>query len=586
MRVLTVARWYPSHDGPGRGTFVADLVRATAAAGVDARVVSFDRVLVRGRLEAREAVLVGARAAYERVASPEALFVVPASRGAPGVPVARLPVVRRPGATDGPANVDDHLAALRPFVTRLLEGWPPDVIHAHTGLPDGVAAATVGRELGIPVAVTEHASTIEAELADPAAVELYRTLLEPGARLLAVSPPVAGRLASLLGAAAGSIGVLPNPVDDAAFLPADPAGRDADELLWVGALGEHKGIDVLLRAVARLRSGRPGVHLRLVGGERAAGDMARWRGLANELGIGDAVVLDGWLDRPAVAAAMARAGAFVHPSPSETFGVAAAEAILSGLPVATRRSGGVPWLVELSGGFGAVADGDDPAAFAGAIETVLDRRLSITAEAARARLVEQIGAAAVTARALEAYRDLAAASPGGTRGLEGRPAATSRLPATTSAALPSVLVATEREQSIPRVAALPDGLRAQVTLVVPPPAEGAPASTRSPSPTVGAIRIVEASPARHERPPKGRGPIARLKRATWKPPPTADEELAAAVSRAIEAPRSGDGLQDVVALDAPAAVLVSGMDARRVRLASGTLRWLADRWDAEEGGGR
>ena len=54
---------------------------------------------------------------------------------------------------------------------------------------------------------------------------------------------------------------------------------------------------------------------------------------------------------------MARAGAFAHPSPSETFGVVAAEAILSGLPVATRRSGGVPWIIELAGGFGAVADG-------------------------------------------------------------------------------------------------------------------------------------------------------------------------------------------------------------------------------------
>jgi len=593
MRVLTVARWYPSHDGPGRGTFVADLVGATAAAGVDARVVSFDRVLVRGRLEARDAILAGARAAYQRVATPDALFVVPATRGAPGVPVVRLPVVRRPGATDAEANVDDHLAALRPFVTRLVERWRPDVIHAHTGLPDGIAAATVGRELGIPVAVTEHASTIETELADPAAVELYRTLLEPGARLLAVSPPVAGRLARLLDVPAGSIGVLPNPVDDAAFSVADPVDRDADELLWVGALGEHKGIDVLLRAVAQLRSRRPTVHLRLVGGERSVGDMARWRALATELGIGDAVVLDGWLDRPAVAAAMARAAVFVHPSPSETFGVVAAEAILSGLPVATRQSGGVPWIVELSGGFGAVADGDDPAALAGAIEVVLDRWLSVTAEAARARLVEAIGTAAVTARTLEAYRELAATTPPGPRAAEAAFGVTSSAEAVPLAPLPSVLVATEREQSIPRVAALPDGLRERVTLVVPPLAEGALAQTPAdgatahPSwPMAGQVRIVEAAPARHERPPKGRGPIARFKRATWKPPLTADEELAVVVGRVIEVPGAGGGPQDAIALDAPAAVLLSGMDGRRVRLAPGSLRWLADRWDAEEAGRR
>ena len=54
LRVLTVARWYPSHDLPGRGSFVADLVATTVAAGVDARVVSFDRVLIRGRIEWRD----------------------------------------------------------------------------------------------------------------------------------------------------------------------------------------------------------------------------------------------------------------------------------------------------------------------------------------------------------------------------------------------------------------------------------------------------------------------------------------------------------------------------------------------------
>ncbi|MGZ8437496.1 MAG: glycosyltransferase, partial [Candidatus Limnocylindrales bacterium] len=406
LKVLTVARWYPSHDAPGRGTFVADLVGATVAVGVDARVVSFDRLLVRGRVEARDAVLDHARTACERVATPAALFVVPASRGAPGVPVARVPFVRRLGSDDVAALIEDHLVALRSFAARLVGEWRPDVIHAHTGLPDGIVAAEVGRELGIPVVVSEHASTIEVELADPEALERYRTLLGPVVQLLAVSPPIARRLGDLLGVAADRIPVLPNPVDDASFTPADPAGRDGDELLWVGALGEHKGIEVLLHTLVRLRGRRPGLRLRMVG-ERSTGDVARWQALAREIGVADAVSFEGRLERPAVVAAMARAGTFVHPSPSETFGVVAAEAILSGLPVASRRSGGVPWIVDLSGGFGAVADGDDVAAFAAAIETVVDRRLPVSAEEARARLVGSVGAAAVATRAIAWYEDVA-----------------------------------------------------------------------------------------------------------------------------------------------------------------------------------
>ena len=590
MRVLTIARWYPSHDGPGRGTFVADLVGATAATGADARVISFDRVLVRGKVDTRDATLAAARAIYQRIAAPETLFVVPGTRGAPGVPVARLPVVRRPGSGDAAALVEDYHAALRPFLIRLADGWRPDVIHAHTGLPDGVVGAAVGRELGIPVVVTEHASTIEAELAEPAALERYRTLLDPGVRLLAVSPPVAARLGALLGVPAESIGVVPNPVDEDAFGGPVTTERDPDELLWVGALGEHKGINVLLEAMARLRSGRPTLRLRLVGGERAAGDVARLQALAGQLGLDGAISFDGWLDRQAVAAAMARAAAFVHPSPSETFGVVAAEAILAGLPVASRRSGGVPWIVELSGGFGAVADGDDPASFARAIRTVLDGRLTSSAEAARARLVASVGTKAVTAAMLDVYREAVAASaplpvrPGG------GPAASAATPRTTPTAvprvassLPRVLVATEREQSIPRAAGLPEGLREQVILVVPPLPDPAPAPG-SAAPLDG-LRVVEAAPVRHERPPKGRGPIARLKRATWKPPLTADGELALAVRNAAGEGR-GRGPHEVVALDAPAAVIVDAMDDRRVRLAAGSLRWLADRWDAEAAGRR
>jgi hypothetical protein len=400
-------------------------------------------------------------------------------------------------------------------------------------------------------------------------------------------------VARLLGVPVDAIGVVPNPVDDAAFPPADPGGRDPDELLWVGALGEHKGIEVLLRSVAQLRRRRPTLHLRLVGGERMPGDLDRWRSVAGDLGIGDAVAFDGWLDRRGVAAAMARAGVFVHPSPSETFGVVAAEAILSGLPVAARRSGGVPWIVDLSGGFGTVSEGDDAMAFAAAIQALLDAKPSVSPGEARARLVAAVGRSAVGAATLERYEEaiagrwsvrttVAVTSGAAATGAVSAAAPIGATPTSRSSApapLPRVLVATEREQSIPRVAALPDGLRERVVLVVPPATDPAPAD--GPLVAAGTVRLVEAARARYERPPKGRGPIAQLKRAAWKPPLTADEELGVAIRTAVEQVDREREPHDVVALDAPAAVLIDRLDRRRIQLASGSLRWLADRWDAE-----
>ena len=45
--------------------------------------------------------------------------------------------------------------------------------------------------------------------------------------------------------------------------------------------------------------------------------------------------------------------------------------------------------------------------------------------------------------------------------------------------------------------------------------------------------------------------------------------------------RQGGGPVQVVAIDAPAAVLVAGLAGTGVQLAPGALDWLADRWDAE-----
>lgn len=580
LRVLTVARWYPSHDSTGRGSFVADLVAATAGAGVDARVVSFDRVLVRGRIEWRDADRVPARAAYDRVATPDALFVTPASYGAPGVPVARVPVVRRPGADDVAALVEDHLDALGPFVHQVVQTWRPDVIHAHTGLPDGIAAATVGRELGIPVVVSEHASTIDADLADPRARERYRGLFGPGVRMLAVSPSLADRIADGAGVPAAGIGILPDPVDVAAFSPADPARRDPDELLWVGSLGEHKGIEVLLHAFADVRARRPGLRLRLVGDERAAGERKRWEELAATLDVGTAVTFEGWLDRVGVAAAMARAAVLVHPSPSETFGVAAAEAILTGLPVASRRSGGVPWIVELAGGYGRVADDDTPASFAAAIESVMAGGLPVDGATARERLVESIGAAAVARQAVDLYRDAMGAAPHPSGIVAADDAVTS--PASgRPTPLPRVVLATGREQARRLVAQLPEGLQQRLVLVLPAHI-GDPEDQASTTTT--AARIVEAGPVPPAKPrPRGRSPLARLRRVCFRPAPTSDDLLEEAIDAAA---RITDVRRpvEIVAIDAPAVMVVERLGPRRTRLAPGSLRWLADRWDADAHG--
>jgi glycosyltransferase involved in cell wall biosynthesis len=574
MKVLTVARWYPSHDSPGSGSFVSDMVRATVELGVEARVASFDRVRVPRTLtrEGRS----HAAAVYRTLASPESLFLTPPSLGAPGVAVARIPVIYSTGNEVTEALIDDHAYALRPFVRALCGTWRPDVIHAHTGLPDGIVAAEIGRELGIPVIVTEHASTIEAALASPIALARYRTLLEPDIRLLAVSPSTADRLAGLLGVESDRIKVLANPIFEASFPLAGPAGRRPDELLYAGSLAPHKGIDVLLRALGLMRTARPSLRLRIIGAEITAGEREPLENLTAELGLSDVVAFEGWANRERIASAMARASVLVHPSPSETFGVVAAEAILSGLPVASRRSGGVPWIIDLSGGFGAVATGDDDAAFASAIMTLLDRPPAVSAAVARSRLVDAVGSSAIAADALTLYRSVAGRGVGVS---ESDLTAVAHARPERSGGVPSVLAARDRGHAAKTVAKFPEGLRRHLVLVASRPGPRAVTTTEQINNAMHPGRFVEADPVPARR--RGWGPLARVQRAVQRPQPTVDDVLASAILHVASGVRGGDEPIEVVALDAQAAAIVARLDPTKVRLAPGSRRWLADLWDVQ-----
>ena len=96
----------------------------------------------------------------------------------------------------------------------------------------------------------------------------------------------------------------------------------------------------VVRVFARVRAGRA-ARLRLVGDgpERAAAEA-----LARELGVaGDVELVGEHGDLPAL---LAGAAAFLLPSETESFGLAALEALAAGIPVVASRVGGLPEVVR------------------------------------------------------------------------------------------------------------------------------------------------------------------------------------------------------------------------------------------------
>jgi glycosyltransferase involved in cell wall biosynthesis len=600
LHVLFVARWYPSHDQPGRGTFVADLAQALIdSERAQVTVASFEATHVRGIVETRTERARGAEALLAPGLRGPAAANNPPSWGAAGTPVARLPVFldgERRRASD---VVGAHVAPLLAFARGVAARRPIDLIHAHTGLPDGIAAAQVAQDLDVPLLVTEHASTTADDLVDDEARTLYRRLLEPPHSLVAVSRALAHDVARSLGVPDSAVPVLPNAVPVDGFPSGAVEQRDASELLYVGSRKASKGIETLLRAFAQVLPERPGLRLRLIGSPGQPADQIRWDALTGDLGIRAAVSFEGAASRDEVAAAMRQAALFVHPSPRETFGVVAAEALASGLPVAATPSGGVDEIVGHDGRFGAVATSLAPSALADAITRALAASGRMDRAGMRAHVESRFGADAVAARTIETYDALLGAFRPNPRRIGGRAEALNPDPISRSpvvVGLPLV-VAMARGQAIERVALVPAPLRDRLTVVTSP--RGRYADDRE-LPVWGtwleydpeqfyrdAVEALERAP----RPKGGLGRLAaalgggdiekRRKDLAGRRDDVRRDGTTRFFGEAIRSLGGGTEPVWIVALDADDVLLADRVRGAAGRLAPGGLRWLVDLWDQE-----
>jgi len=131
--------------------------------------------------------------------------------------------------------------------------------------------------------------------------------------------------------------VIPNGLKVADFAAAVPRGN-ANDLLFIGELRPIKGVDILLRAIAALKSERP-VTATIVGSGPDAGAL---KSLASELGLDGLVTFAGAL--PA-REAFALGRVMVVPSLAESFPYVVLEATAAGLPLISTNVGGIPEIV-------------------------------------------------------------------------------------------------------------------------------------------------------------------------------------------------------------------------------------------------
>lgn len=344
--VAVVTPWYPTSEQPFRGSFVSAMVAATAP-GCDRYTLYHCDSWVAAMSAAEEARV---REAQRRLAP----AVADAGPAAGGARLVYLPVpVPRGLGHDGVA--DRHAAHLaRVFADGPV---PAPVVHAHVGTPTGWATMPHVRP-GARFFVTEHASYIEAVLAEPRSREMYAALLERCTRLFAVSGAFAATLRAEFPASADKIDVIANPV--AFGSPRPEPVRALRRWLYVGSLTARKAVHLVVDAFAACRRDDPALTLTLVGpgAERAALE-ARAAGH----GVADAVTFTGAVAPEAALAQMRAHDLLVHASRWETFGMTMVEAVAAGLPVLVTRCGGpeetLAGVADAAAEFAAVEDTAD-----------------------------------------------------------------------------------------------------------------------------------------------------------------------------------------------------------------------------------
>jgi D-inositol-3-phosphate glycosyltransferase len=249
------------------------------------------------------------------------------------------------------------------------EGNSYSLIHSHYWL-SGWAASQLKRAWNVPVVHMAHTlglikNTVARNSADmEKAIRLKaeREIFEAADRMIAPSEGEKIQLNEVYGVAPERVSIAPCGVDLQLFRPYEktyclnklnlPPSR---YLLFVGRIDPVKGIDVLLRAIARVvNCSNPqlkNVHLLIIGGtvgEDGNGGSANLRRLMNmgtELGLSHHVTFLGSKNQVELPYYYSLADACVLPSLYESFGIVALESMACETPVIASNVGGLPSII-------------------------------------------------------------------------------------------------------------------------------------------------------------------------------------------------------------------------------------------------
>jgi len=321
MKVLIIARGYPTVKYKMNGIFEFDQARALTKMGVDVVYAAIDmRSFRRWRKWGIEKKIIEGVKVY-----------------AINIPCGRIPKRILYGV---------GLSGLKYLYSKIVkEQGEPDVIHSHFAAINYIAGKFKS-SIGIPVVMTEHLSAMMNSDIDTLLFDIAGSAYSNADRLITVSPELKSIIEKRFNIEAEYI---PNIVDTTLFRfePQNLINDSTFKFISIGGLIERKRMDLTIESFIKVFKNNDKVSLTIFG---EGPERPKLEELIKENKMEERITLMGMQSRKDISEYLKESDCFVLASQAETFGVVYIEALACGVPVIGTKCGGPESFVDKNNG--------------------------------------------------------------------------------------------------------------------------------------------------------------------------------------------------------------------------------------------